>query len=262
MQSVSTPPIQALEKAVAVFELVCRADTPLRIADIARSLTMNKTTVFRILQTFISLGYVDQEKDTDRYGATLKIAAFSNLVLNRVEIRHVARDILRDLAQEVGDSVHLSINDHGEAVIVDKVESKAATRISFHIGRRSPLYATGTGKIMLAALGPDQLAEYLAHTPLVVHTPTTLASPAALRAELERIREQGIAFDREENNLGVSCVAAPVYDYSGRVAAGVSVVGATFRITAAFDAIAPKVQAAARAISCRLGYQPQPNFDS
>ena len=255
MSSVSTPPIQAMEKAVAVLEIVCRSDTPMRIADIARALNMNKTTVFRILQTFISLGYVKQEKDTDRYVATLKIAAFSNLVLNRIEIRHIARDILRDLSQEAGDSVHLSINEQDEAVIVEKIEAKAATRISFHIGRHSSLYSTGTGKVMLAAMFPDQLERYLARTPLVAHTPATLTSPEALRAELARIRETGIAFDREENNIGVSCVAAPIYDYSGRLVAGVSIVGPTYRISAASEKLAPKVAAAAGTISSRLGYQ-------
>ncbi len=255
MPVVSTPPIQALEKAIAVLEIICRADAPMRIADIARALNMNKTTVFRILQTFISLGYVGQEKDTDRYAATLKITAFSNMVLNRIEIRHIARDILRDLSQEVGDSVHLSVNENDEAVIVDKIEATAATRISFHIGRRSSLYSTGTGKVMLAGMSPDQLEHYLARTPLVAHTLATLTSPEALRAELDCIRETGIAFDREENNVGVSCVAAPVYDYFGRLVAGVSIVGPTFRISATTEELVPKVAAAARTISSRLGYQ-------
>jgi len=256
VQSASTPPIQALQKAVAVFETICLSEAPMRIADIARALSMNKTTVFRILQTFVSLGYVDQEKGTDRYAATLKIAAFSNLLLNRVEIRHVAREILCALSQEAGDSVHLSINDNDEIVIVDKVEAADATRISFHIGRRSPLYCTGTGKAMLAAMSPTRLEDYLARTPLVPYTPTTLTTPEALREELARIRETGISFDREEYHLGASCVAAPIYDYSGRLAAGISVAGPTYRISATSGELALKVAAAARAISHLLGAQP------
>ena len=255
MQSASTPPIQALQKALVVFETVCRSDTPMRIADIARALSMNKTTVFRILQTLISLGYVDQEKDTDRYAATLKISAFSNLVLNRVEIRRVAREILCDLSREAGDCVHLSINDHDETVIVDKVEATDATAISFHIGRRSPLYCTGTGKIMLAAMPLERLESYLARTPLEPYTQRTLTTPEAIRDELVNIRETGISFDREEYHIGASCVAAPVYDYTGRLAAGISITGPTYRISATSDEIALKVAAAAKAISHLMGCQ-------
>jgi len=254
-QGVSTPPIQALQKAVAVFEAICRSDAPMRIADIARALGMNKTTVFRILQTFVSLGYVDQEKDTDRYAATLKVAAFGNLVLNRVEIRRVAREILCDLSREVGDSVHLAIEDHDETVIVDKVEAADASAISFHIGRRSPLYCTGTGKVMLAAMGLDRLKSYFARIRLVAYTPKTLATPEAVRDELVNVRETGVAFDREEYQIGASCVAAPVYDYSGRLAAGISITGPTYRVSAAADELAQKVAAAAEAISRLLGCQ-------
>ncbi len=253
VQGASTPPIQALEKAIVVFEQICKSDSPLRLVDLSRSLNMNKTTVFRILQTFISLGYVEQEKGTDRYSSTLKIAAFSNLVLNRVEIRHVARDILLKLANELNESVHLSVSDQGEAVIVDKVEAETATRISFHIGRRSPLYATGTGKMMLAGFSREELNRYFERTELIAHTPTTLASKGELLAALDRIREQGISFDREENNLGISCVAAPIYDYSGRIVSGISVVGSTSRITTLFESIIPKLLMAARAISSRMG---------
>ncbi|MDR2503584.1 MAG: IclR family transcriptional regulator [Deltaproteobacteria bacterium] len=257
MPAASTPPIQALEKAIAVFETICMSDAPMRISDMARALGMNKTTVFRILQTFISLGYVNQEIGTDRYAATLKVAAFSNLVLNRIEIRHIARDIMRALSQEVHDSVHLSIKDRDEAVIIEKIESDEATRISFHIGRRSPLYTTGTGKIMLAFMPADQLEQYLARASFFAHTPTTLTAPDALKAELEQIRETGVAFDRGENKVGVSCVAAPIHDYSGRLVAGVSIVGPTYRVSADFDTLAPKVAAAARSISMRLGSQIQ-----
>ena len=249
--------IYSVEKAIAVLEHLCHAESPMRVTELSRQLGMNKTTVFRILQTFKQLGYIDQEKDTDRYAPTLKIAAYSNLVLNRVELRAIAREVLRDLALTVGESVHLSLRDQDDVVIIDKVEARHSTRVSFHIGRRSPLHVTGTGKILLSALPDNELHEYIERTTFIPHTATSITSAPALRAELAWIREHGYAHDKGENNPEVSCVAAPVRDYSGQIIAGMSVVGVTSRIAEVCETLAPQIVKAAGAVSARMGYSPR-----
>jgi IclR family acetate operon transcriptional repressor len=257
--SAENPPqfVQSVEKALAVFECLCQSDSPMRIAELSRRLGMNKTTVFRILQTFKNLGYLDQEKDTDRYMPTLKIAACSNMVLNRVELRAIARDVLRDLALAVEESVHLSMRDHDEVVIIDKVEGRNATRISFHIGRRSPMYVTGTGKVLLSDLEVNDLQGYLARTAFTPRTPNSITTAGALRAELAWIREHGFAYDRAENDPEVACVAAPIRDYSGRVVAAMSIAGVAARIAEVRATLAPQIVRAEAVISSRMGYLPR-----
>lgn len=258
MSSETTPQlIQSVEKAIAVFEYICRSDAPQRIAEISRGLDMNKTTVFRILQTYKNLGYVEQERNTDRYSPTLKVAAFSNMVLNRVELRSIARDVLRDLSLEVQESIHLSMRERDEVVIIDKVEGPTAARISFHIGRRSPMHVTGTGKIMLSDTPDEQIMEYIERTGLKPKTENSISSPEAFFAEIAWVRQHGFAFDRAENDPVVSCVAAPIRDYSGRVIAGMSIVGATSRISKIRDELAPLIVKAAGIISARMGFSPR-----
>lgn len=248
--------IQSVEKAVLVFECLCQADSPMRIAELSRLLRMNKTTVFRILQTYRALGYVAQDRDTDRYSPTLKLTAFSNMVLNRVELRSIARDVLRDLSREVQQSVHLSMRDRDEVVVIDKVEGPSPTRISFHIGRRSPMHLTGTGKLMLADLPDAEIEAYIARTGLAPKTPASISSRDVFFEEIQRIRANGVAYDKGENDPEVSCVAAPVRDYSGRVIACMSIVGAITRVANPPEELVLITQAA-NAVSSRMGFSPR-----
>ncbi len=250
----SSSSVQSVTKALRVFEYVCRAEKDGRVVDIPKHLGINKATGFRLLRTFVDTGYMEQDADTDRYRPTMKIMALGNHVLNKMEIRKGAADIIKELCEASGESVHLSINDHAQAVIIDKMEAHTSNKISFHIGRRSDLHSTGTGKVFLAHLPLNELEDFLARTPLEPHTAMTITDQVLLRKTLEEIREKGYAVDRQENNTGISCVAGPIRDYSGKVVASVSVTGPSARIEHDIPRFSRLILDYSARISFRLGH--------
>ncbi len=148
--------------------------------------------------------------------------------------------------------------DGSDVVYVAKVESRRTLRIPSAVGRRNPAYCTGVGKAMLAHLSEEQLAAYLAQTPLRARTRKTITSKPELRAELRAIAAQGYAIDDHEIEEGVRCVGAPVRDYSGRVVAAISIAGPSIRVTKdRIPELAAHVIAAASAISAQAGYHGQ-----
>ena len=250
----SPPTIQSVEKALRVFEYVCYAQKAVRVVDLSKALDINKATVFRMLRTFVETGYMEQDPDTDRYRPTMKILALGNNVMNKMEIRALAADIIKELSEVSGESVHLSVNDSNQAVIIDKVEARTGNKVSFHIGRRSNLYSTGTGKVLLAFMPLNAVEDYLASHPLTAITPMTIVDPMVLKRQLNEIHETGYSVDRQENNTGISCVAAPIRDYSGEVVASVSLTGPSSRIEHDIPRFSKLILEYSARLSSRLGY--------
>lgn len=246
--------IQSVDKAMRVFEFVCRSEKDVRIVDISQSLSINKASVFRVLRTFVEIGYIEQNTDTDRYRPTMKIMALGNHVMNKMEIRTLASEIIKELCEISGKSVHLSVNDNNKAVIIEKVEAIGSNKVSFHIGRSSELYSTGTGKIFLANMSLNELEGYLSSITLKAHTPMTIVDPTVLKRNLDEIQKTGFSIDRQENNVGISCVAGPIFDYSGKVVASVSVTGPSAKVEHDIPHLSQLILKYCSQISFKLGY--------
>jgi len=246
--------IQSVDKAMRVFEFVCRSEKDARIVDISKSLGINKATVYRVLRTFVEIGYIEQNTDTDRYRATMKVMALGNHVMNKMEIRTLASGIIKELCEISGKSVHFSVNDNNKAVIIEKVEALGSNKVSFHIGRSSELYSTGTGKVFLANMPLNELQSYLTSITLKAHTPMTIVDPTLLKRNLDEIQKSGFAIDRQENNVGISCVAGPVIDYSGKVVAAVAVTGPSSQVEHDIPKLSQLILEYCSQISFKLGY--------
>lgn len=178
------------------------------------------------------------------------------MVLESLDLRQEARPILEALSREAGETVHLCILEEDEVVYIDKVETTESVRMHSRIGRRAPVYCTAVGKAMLAHLPAEEQERILKATVFQRRTENTLASADALRVELAEIRRDGCSFDREENEAGVRCVAAPIFDYTGRAVAAVSITGPTTRMTPErARELAPAVKSAAGEISKRLAFR-------
>lgn len=245
--------LQSVMRGVSVLEQLCCSAEDVGVTEVARALKVNKTTVFRILSTLVAMGFAEQDPKTERYRPTMKILSLSNRVLNRLEVRSMAAPRLKELVKATNCPAHLAVLDAAEIVIIDKVE--ATTGMRFHIGRRSPLYCTGLGKVFLAHFSERELEQYLAATHFVQHTAHTITDPAKLRAEIEHIASVGYAFDRQEHNIGVSCVAAPIKDYAERVVASISVTGPSLQIETNVDLLKARIVECAADISRKMGYR-------
>jgi len=173
-------------------------------------------------------------------------------------MREEARPFLRSLMQESGLTVHMAVLERDEAVIIEKVEAPGLVRLASWIGRRLDVNCTGVGKVLIAFLPNDELDYLLRTKDFARHNSRTIIFKNALRRELALVKQAGYALDNEEDEPGVCCIGAPVFDANGKVVAAISVAGTTSQIGAdRVQKLAGQVMRAARGISLRLGYAPQ-----
>ncbi|MBS0445882.1 MAG: IclR family transcriptional regulator [Proteobacteria bacterium] len=239
---------------LALLEALAHAGGPCGVTELARELGLTKSNVHRLLRTLSERGYVSSA--SGRYEITLRLWELGVEVLDKLDVKRVALDPMEKLAALTGETVHLSILDHGEVVYIDKVDSPQPVRAYSKIGGRAPAYCVATGKALLAhsaAAVVDAVARDLRR-----HTPNTITDAAELRAELRRAVEQGYAINRGEWRDGVCGLAAPIRDGRGRVIAAIGISGPVDRLKArVMKQCAPAVVEAARATSARLGWSGQ-----
>lgn len=215
------PIIQSLDRALHILDLFDDQHRELKITEISQRLGLHKSTVHSLLKTLQLHGYIEQDEN-GLYRLGMKLLEKGQLLLRGLDIREVSNGHLKRLSEETGQTVHLVVQDGAEGVYIDKVEgSKAAIRYSW-IGRRVPLHSSAVGKILAAYMPQAEREKLLANYTYSTQTANTITSEAEFLTELDQVRETGIAYDREENEIGVRCIAAPVYDHSRRIVAAIS----------------------------------------
>lgn len=247
--------VQSVSRSLRILEAMGRSDNPQSLAEITDAVQLPKTTVHRLLETLQCEGYVEQNPITRQFLLSSKILELASSFLGRLDVREVARPILMELWQQSQETVHLGLLDNGEVLYVEKLESPHTIRMYSEIGRRAPLHCTGLGKALLANLPAEEIEQIVARRGLQRYTENTLVDQISLLEEIATIRSRGVAFDNEEHEKSVRCVAAPVFDAQGRVIAAISIAGPAFRMTAERQQdLEPYVVKAAQRISRRLGY--------
>ncbi len=246
--------MHSLERTAAVLRTLGEAGRPLSPAEISGQTGIPRPTVYRLLQTLAREGFVTPVGRGFAIGATVLWLAARRL--EQLELRTVGRPVLRELRDRTGETVHLAVLEGGQVVYVEKVESPGPIRMASMVGRIFPAHSTALGKAMLAYLPREQVEEILARHGLPARTPNTITTPQRLFEELALIRARGFAIDNVENEEGIRCVGAPVFDHTGAVAGAVSVSGsvATISLERARRELGPLVREAAERISRALGW--------
>lgn len=226
--------------------------TGLSLGELAKALSMNKSTVHRLLQPLLDAHLV-LRLTTGTYRLGVKALTLGQAYLRTLDFRDAARPELRELAVTTGECVHLVIYDRPDVVYVDKVDSSKAVRMYSYIGARMPAYCTAVGKILLANASEDEVEAVLT-AGLPRRTEHTITTEQDLRAELAHAATAGYAIDNRENEPEICCVAAPIADTTGRTVSAISVSGPAQRmpLKTAHD-LAPRVITTASRISAHLG---------
>lgn len=245
--------IKSLDRAMEVLEHL--SETPgATLSRLAEDLSQSPATVYRILVTLEGRGLVEFDPAAQHWHIGARAFVIGARYLRRTTLVDRARPIMRCLMEVTGETANLGIARDTSVLFVSQVETTATIRAFFAPGTLSPMHASGIGKALLAQMTDDRLSRLIATAPLDQFTARTLTEPATLRADLEATRDRGFAFDDEEKNEGMRCIAAPVFDLSGEAVAGISVSGPASRVTAAQMApLAEAVMAAAAELSAAMG---------
>jgi IclR family acetate operon transcriptional repressor len=250
---------QTLDRALrALLRIGESGPRGLTLAECSATLGYSKPTVHRILRTLEARGFLSADRERGRYALGVANLRLGMAFLEQLDLREKALPVLRGLGEETGETVHLGVLDGSDVVYIEKVESRHAVRMFSQIGRTMPAYSTGVGKAILAFLPRDELDRALPER-LQASTAATITSRPELLAHLAAVRGRGYSTDDVENEDGIRCAGAPVFDHTGAVCAGVSVAGPASRIGPdRFPELGALVQAAALAISRRIGFDTGP----
>lgn len=245
--------VAAVLKTFGVLQALAeRSETG--ISDLSMRLAMPKATVYRFLQTMMTLGYVRQEPDSERYGLTMKVFELGAKALQYPELIDLAKNWMQMISDKTGETVHLGALIDSEIIYLHKVDSSHALGMYSKIGRRAPLYCTAIGKVLMAWEHPERRAHILKDVEFKRYRESTIADAAAYEVELARVKAQGYGEDREEFEDHIRCCGVPIFDRLNRPVAGMSVSFPIFRYDAqrAQEVIA-MLHEASRDISARLG---------
>jgi len=246
--------IQSVKRALFILEQLASSENGCSAAELARDLGVNRSTAFRLLETLSNMGYVNQDGLTKRYHLTMKVFSLGSMLLERMDIRSAARDILVDLNERSGHTVHLGLRDGFEVVYIDKLPGKYAIQMYSMVGKRAPLYCTGLGKAILAFLKDQEIDEFLRVVKLKKFTANTISEASSLKREIEKIRKRGYALDLEEHEEGIKCVGAPIFNCRNEVMGSLSVAAVTITLGGkSIEEYSEDVVKAAKKISAALG---------
>lgn len=218
-----------LGKAIAVLDVVAAAKKPLRFTDLLAELDQPRGTLHRQISNLIDEGLLQVNAD-GTYGLGLRLLKLASNAWAGNQFREIAEPHLNSLHDKVGETIHLGVLQGVEVIYLDKVESRQSVRMHSQIGNASPAFCTGVGKAALSLLQGDELASRIRRIDFQPYTERTIRDANAFLREIEEIRATGIAFDREEHESGIHCIAAPVGASHRDFCAGISVTAPVYRV--------------------------------
>jgi DNA-binding IclR family transcriptional regulator len=248
-----------VERAIAILKSFSFERPERGVTELSLELGLHKSTISRLMKTLEHGGLLSRNPENERYRLGLDLIGLAAQVVSFVDVRQVARPVLRELAQTCQETVNLSVLDHADVVNLEQfVPPARRIKNVGRVGRRMPPHCTAAGKVLLAYHPENELDQNL-QAGLERFTPDTITDPAELRKELTQVRKDGYATAREELEEGLNVVAAPIYDHTGQVTASVSVAGPAYRVTPErFPQLAAQVLNTATKISQQLGYRRHP----
>ena len=225
--------VNAVVRTMALLELLAQ-NPKSGLTEISKKIGISKSTVFRFLNTLCDLGYVYKDPYTERFELSFKVQGLVTSNNTEMDIKKFALPSMEHLAEATGETIHLGAMEQGHLVYLHKIESQKALRVvamQSAVGKSAPLYCTGVGKALMAWQDRELINSYLHDTVFEVFTSNTIHDRLKIAEEFEMIHSQGYAIDNEEHEVGVRCVAAPIFTMNGKVAAAMSISGPSVRMT-------------------------------
>jgi DNA-binding IclR family transcriptional regulator len=249
--------IQSLERGFAVLEGVAHSRDGVTLSELGRALGLHTSTLYHLTRTLVALGYLRTGPDDKRYRMGRGVFQLASACLDEAELCAAVEPLLDRFAAATGEATHFAIWERRKAVILTRRSGPNALQITERAGALRPVHCTAIGKALLSGLSEEDYAEHLAGMEFTQYTATTTRDAQALRHQIDRVRQDGIAYDDCEFNAEVRCMAAPVRDFRGRVMGAIGFSGPVWRLSLADMATyIPIARSVAAEASERLGFRP------
>ena len=224
-------PIQVADRIFAVLERLAEKGA-VGLIELSKELKLNKSTVHRLLNSLMYMGYVKQDEETLKYELTYKICRVADSLMSQIDLIQIAKPYLKELSRKTGETVHLVEREGNKAVYIDKVENSTnAVRLVSKIGKTIPLYCSGVGKAMMAEMSEEKIRQIWNESEFIPYTEMTIMDIEELLRQIEVARQKGYAMDDEENEIGVRCVAVALPDMNGKNRYAISISAPEIRMT-------------------------------
>lgn len=223
--------VQSLARAISLLNALTDEDYGLSLSDLAQKVGLAPSTTHRLLTTLQEERFVRFDLERNVWLVGVQAFVVGNAFIRSRDLIAMSRPHMRNLMEDSGETVNLAVEDQGEAIYLGQVECRQMMRAIAKPGGRVALHCSGVGKALLSGLPDLEVNKIVQRRGLGRFTEKTIDTPAKLRQALSLARQQGFAFDDEENAIGLRCVAAVIYDEYGHPLAGLSLSGPTARIT-------------------------------
>ncbi len=249
--------IQVIERMMSLIDALAEMAEPASLKALSKATGLHPSTAHRILAAMTHSRLVERY-DAGSYGLGIRFLELGNIVKSRFNIRDIALPFMQNLHETIGEAINLGIRDGDEIIYLERTSSgRSLVRVVYLIGARAPLHLTSLGKLFLAADTPANVRAYAERTRLPGKTPHSLTTLEQLEKELEMIRRDDLAYDNEEAEIGLRCVAAPIRNDEGALIAGLSISAPTDRHDPAWS---NRIREVTAAISHALGYRSLPQY--
>jgi DNA-binding IclR family transcriptional regulator len=246
--------LKSLSKLVRVLDCFSVNDRNLSLAEICQRTGLPRSTAHRMMASLRDVGFLDQDKERDRYRLGLKLFELGSVALSNLDLHREARPMVDALRRISGQSVHLAVFDGSRAVVIQRADSSSESSGGMTFIENAPAHCTSVGKAILAYQS-EEVVDRLIAGGLQRFTESTITKGEALKAELKKIRKRGFSIDEGEHQPGLRCIGAPIRNQAGQVFAGLSISGPAWQLPISeVDDFAKVVMHHANSISQRLGY--------
>ena len=213
--------IRSVELAFNLIEILAKGKMEYTISELMAKTQLPKGTVYRLLGTLNSLGYITHSKKKHTYYLTFKFSRIGIAMNERIHILEIIPH-MKKLAKEFREMVNLAILDQGQVVYLYSIESPHTLKLDFKVGTYQPAYCTALGRVLLAYQDENILKLAIGEKRLTAYTSKTITDPYSLKEIFQKTREQGYSFVSEEYRTGICCLAGPIFDEKGDITAAIS----------------------------------------
>ena len=245
--------VQALDRAMTLLTALA-AEDKITLTELSLRVGMSPSTAHRLLTTLQQHGVTDFDETTQNWMVGVEAFRIGASFARRTQVAEAGREVMRALMTDTGETANMGIADQGDVVFISQVETSNPIRAFFRPGTRAHMHASGIGKALMAEFSRADVEKIMQRKGLPAFTPKTLVASERLLADLATIRERRWSLDDEENNLGMRCLAAAIFNEFGEPVAGVSISGPTVRLEdERLAELGPRVRRAAEEITALIG---------